>query len=102
MYPDLEDAGRAVREAAERVGNPRRAYAAALRRLGYRRPDQSRIGGLPRWVHANSFEGTDFFLLAQIEYEVPANNCVGDAAPIFIGVSRSDPSRILTDPFQTH
>lgn len=36
-------------------------------------------------------------LLAQIDYEPKANNCIGDAAPIYIGVSTTDPLRIETD-----
>ena len=40
-------------------------------------------------------------LLAQIAYEPAANNCIGDAAPIFIAVSATDPNRIETDASQS-
>ncbi|MGH7139446.1 MAG: hypothetical protein ACREHD_27185 [Pirellulales bacterium] len=39
--------------------------------------------------------------LAQIAYEPAANNCIGDAAPIYIAVNASDPTKIDTDSWQT-
>jgi hypothetical protein len=102
MVPDWEDAPPAVKAAASRLGDPVRQYRRSLRRLGYREPEASRIGGIPRFVQSDFFEGSDLFLLAQIEYEPPACNSIGDAAPIYVAVSASDPTRVVVDAGQSH
>jgi hypothetical protein len=86
---------------AGRFKNPDLAFIATLKRLGFRHNYRSRIGGFPTWVHDDTFDGSDFVFLAQIDYEPCANNCIGDAAPIYIAVSAKDPTRIEIDTFQS-
>jgi hypothetical protein len=90
-----------VATAASRFRNPGAAYERALGRLGFRHDFRSRVGGFPTWVHENTFDDDGFIFLAQIDYEPQANNCIGDAAPIYIAVSASDPTRIETDISQS-
>ena len=89
-----------IMTAATKFRNPSDAYEASLKRLGFRSVFRSRVGGYATWVHDNTLESDDMVLLAQIDYEPKANNCIVDAAPIYIGVSTAGPLRIETD-FQT-
>lgn len=91
----------AIAAAASRFWNPDAAFRASLRRLGFWHDFRSRVGGFPTWVHDNTLEQDDLVFLAQIDYEPDANNCIGDAAPIYVAVSASDPTRIETDAFQS-
>jgi hypothetical protein len=91
----------AIVAAASRFRNRDGAYRASLKRLHFWNDFRSRVGGFPTWVHDNTLEYDDMVLLAQIGYEPNANNCIGDAAPIYIAVSASDPTRIETDVFQS-
>jgi hypothetical protein len=59
------------------------------------------VGGFATWVHDNTLDHEDMIFVAQIAYEPDANNCIGDAAPIFIATCGSDPTRIETDVFQS-
>lgn len=80
-----------------------RTYEKSLKRLGFRwRNEDTQIGGYPTWVHDNTLDGEEMFFVAQIAYEPAANNCIGDAAPIFIAAHHSDPTRFETDPWQSH
>ena len=88
-----------IAAAASRFRNPDAAYTASLRRLRFLHDFRSRVGGFPTWVHDNTLDQDDMVFLAQIDYEPDANNCIGDAAPIYIAVSASDPTRIETDAF---
>jgi hypothetical protein len=100
-YPWAIDAAPDAFAAASRVGDPRAAYEAALKRLGFWHDMRSRVGGFPTWVHDATLDGDDMVFLAQIAHEPKANNCIGDAAPIFIAVSASDPTHVETDAFQS-
>ena len=91
----------AVASAASKFRDPNAAFIASLKRLRFWRNFRSRVGGFPTWVHDNTLDGDDMMFLAQIAYEPLANNCIGDAAPIYIAVYASDPTRIETDTFQT-
>ena len=91
----------AIAAAASRFRDPGAAYETTLERLGSWHDFRSRVGGYAAWVHDNTLEDDDMHLLAQIAYEPAANNCIGDAAPIFIAVSATDPSRIETDASQS-
>ncbi len=51
-------------------------------------------------MHDQTFDDDTVFL-AQIDYEPKAKNCIGDAAPIHIGVSNTEPVTIETDVFQS-
>jgi hypothetical protein len=101
-YPWWLDEIPAVRAAAEKLGDAGQACSDALKRLGAWHDIRSRVGGYANWVHDNTLEDDEFVLLAQIDYEPKANNCIGDAAPIFIAVSRHDPPRIEVDATQSH
>jgi hypothetical protein len=101
-YPWTMPRDPALMAAASKFGDPETAYSESLKRLGAWHDDRSRVGGYATWVHDNTLEDDDMVLLAQIAYEPSANNCIGDAAPIFIGVSRSDPTHIEVDATQTH
>lgn len=90
-----------VATAASRFRNPAAAYGRSLGRLGFRHDFRSRVGGFPTWVQETTFHDDEFIFLAQIDYEPQANNCIGDAAPIYIAASASDPTRIETDIFQS-
>lgn len=84
-------------------GSFNRVYEKSLKRLGFDSRDEcTQIGGYPTWVHENAIVDDGTFFVAQIAYEPAANNCIGDAAPIFIAAHRSDPTRFETDPWQTH
>lgn len=101
-YPDDIDRAPAALTAASKLGDPRAAYNAALKRIGFWHDFRSRVGGFPTWVHDDAtLAGDDMVFLAQIAHEPKAKNCIGDAAPIFIAVSASDPTVIATDPFQS-
>jgi|KBSMisStandDraft_5_1062788.scaffolds.fasta_scaffold122334_2 hypothetical protein len=100
-YPWSIDAAPDVFAEASRVGDPRAAYEGALKRLDFLHDMRSRVGGFPTWVHDATLDGDDTIFLAQIDYEPKANNCIGDAAPIFIAVSATDSTRIQTDCFQS-
>ncbi len=91
----------AIAEAASKFRNPVAAFHASLKRLGFWNDFRSRLGGFPTWVHDNTLDHNDLVFLAQIGFEPTANNCIGDAAPIYIAVSASDPTRIETDAFQS-
>jgi hypothetical protein len=91
----------AILAAASRFRNPEGAYVASLKRLRSWGDFRSRVGGYPTWVHDNTLEGDKMVFLAQIGYEPQANNCIGDAAPIYIAVSTTDPPRIEIDASQT-
>ncbi|MBI3828502.1 MAG: DUF1963 domain-containing protein [Planctomycetes bacterium] len=88
--------------AAAKFSDPNAAYRSSLKRLGFTDQFRSRIGGFPTWVHNDSLEYSDLIFLAQIDYEPKANNCIGDAAPIYIAVSASDPAKFETDVWQSH
>jgi hypothetical protein len=90
-----------IAAAASRFRDPEAAFAASLKRLGFWNEFCSRVGGFPTWVHDNTLDYDDMVFLAQIDYEPNANNCIGDAAPIYIAVSASDPTRIETDVLQS-
>ncbi len=77
------------------------AFAASLKRLRFWHNFRSRVGGFPTWVHDNTLDQDDMVFLAQIDYEPDANNCIWDAAPIYLAVSGRDPTRIETDVFQS-
>ena len=49
-------------------------------------------------MHDTTLGGDDMVFLAQIAHEPQAKNCIGDAAPIFIAVSTSDPIVIRDGP----
>lgn len=91
----------AIASAAGEFRNPNSAFEGSLKRLGFWHDFRSRIGGIPTWVHDNTLEDESMVFLAQIDYHPEANNCIGDAAPIYIAVSSADPSRIETDVFQS-
>ena len=91
----------AIVAAASRFRNPVAAYAASLKRLCFSQDFRSRVGGFPTWVHDNTLEQDDLIFLAQIGYEPGANNCIGDAAPIYVAVSANDPTRVETDVSQS-
>jgi len=101
-YPVYFHEHPAIKAAASEFANPDSAYRAALRRLGYHNDDFSHVGGYPKWVHDNTLDDGNLVFLAQIEYEVPADNCIGDATPIYIAFSSSDPTKIETDVWQSH
>ena len=90
-----------IAAAASRFKNPDAAITASLRRLRNLYDFRSRVGGFPTWVGDNTLEDDDMIFLAQIAYEPDANNCIADAAPIYIAVSAGDPSRIETDTWQS-
>lgn len=92
----------AIATAASKFRRPDAAFSASLKRLHYWHDFRSRVGGFPTWVHDNTLDQDDLVFLAQIDYEPKANNCIGDAAPIYIAVSAADPARIVTDVFQSH
>jgi len=100
-YPSRMDGHPEIQRAAAKFRNPEAAFVASLRRLKFFHDFRSRVGGFATWVHDNTLEGEDTVLLAQIDYEAEANNLIGDAAPIYIGVTRGDPPRIATDAFQS-
>jgi uncharacterized protein YwqG len=85
--------------AARNFRNPVAAFVKADKRVDCRDRFHSRMGGYPSWVHDATFEDDDF--LGQIDYEPKANNCIGDAAPIFLAVSRNDPMKVDTDVWQS-
>jgi hypothetical protein len=91
----------AIASAASNFWNPRAAIASSIRRLGWWDEFQSRVGGYPTWVHDNILDQDDLIFLAQIDYEPEANNCIGDAAPIYIAVTKDDPPKIETDFWQS-
>lgn len=99
--PTSESEWEAVHAAAARFWLPEAAVGASLRRLGINDDFQSRVGGYPRWVHDNTLDSDELIFLAQIDYEPEANNCIGDAAPIYIAVTRDDPPKIETDFWQS-
>lgn len=100
-YPWSMEGHPAIRAAASEFKHPHAAYRAALRRLGYQDRFFSRVGGFPTWVHDNTLEGDGLVFLAQIDYEPQAENCIGDAAPIYIAFSATEPATIETDVFQS-
>ena len=100
-YPWRMDDHPGIRGAASAFRNPLAAYQASLNRLGYRYQFASRVGGFPTWVHDNTLEREGLLFLAQIDYEPKANNCIGDAAPIFIAVTTEGPLRIEVDATQS-
>lgn len=100
-YPWSMERFPAIVAAASRFRNPHAAYAASLKRLRFWHDFRSRVGGFPTWVHDNTLDADGMVFLAQIDYEPRANNCIGDAAPIYIAVSASDPPQIETDVFQS-
>jgi uncharacterized protein YwqG len=100
-YPWSLDRHDAILKAATQFRNPRGAYNQALKRVGYREPFFSRVGGFPTWVHDNTLEDEDMIFVAQINYEPSAKNGIGDAAPIYIAVSASDPMIFETDVWQS-
>lgn len=100
-YPWSMDKYPGIVEAARRFKDPEQAYCDSLKRLGFWHEFRSRVGGFPTWVHDSTLEYDDLVHLAQIDYEPKANNCIQDAGPIFIAVSKSDPTRIETDAFQS-
>lgn len=89
-----------VHAAAAAFRDPLRAYWASLKRLGY--TSFSRIGGHPYWVHDDALLDQAPTFLGQINYEINVNNCIGDAAPVFLATSSSDPMTVLSDLFQSH
>jgi hypothetical protein len=102
-YPTMIDGFPALAAAAARVGNVQAAFEAALKRVGFWNECRSRVGGHPTWVHDDTFRGdNDLIFLAQVDYEPDANNCIGDAAPIYVAVSATEPRRVVTDVFQSH
>lgn len=90
-----------IAAAASRFRNRDAAFTSSLKRLRFWNDFRSRVGGFPTWVHDNTLDYDDMVFLAQIGYEPYANNCIGDAAPIYIALSASDPTRIETDVFQS-
>ncbi len=100
-YPWSMESFPTIANAASKFRNPRAAYSACLRRLRFLHDFRSRVGGFPTWVHDNTLDQNDMLFLAQIAYEPLANNCIGDAAPIYIAASPSDPPRVETDVFQS-
>jgi len=100
-YPREMERFPATVAAASRFRDPLAAYIASLKRLGFWHDFRSRVGGFPTWVHDNTLDEDDLVFLAQIDYEPKANNCIADAAPIFIAVSANDPPRIETDVSQS-
>jgi hypothetical protein len=100
-YPWSMERFPAIVAAASKFRKPNEAYWASLKRLRSYDKFQSRVGGFPTWVHDNTLEYDDMVFLAQIDYEPDANNCIGDAAPIFIAMSASDPTWIETDVTQS-
>jgi uncharacterized protein YwqG len=99
-YPHSLKGHPEIMATAAKFLNPQMAFNQSRKRLGYRHEYLSRIGGYPSWVHDATFEDGDF--LGQIEYEPDANNCIGDAAPIFLAVSPEDPRTVDTDCWQSH
>jgi hypothetical protein len=85
--------------AARNFRNPVAAFLKADKRVNGRNRFHSRMGGYPSWVHDETFE--DDVFLGQIDYEPKANNCIGDAAPIFLAVSRDDRMKVETDVWQS-
>jgi hypothetical protein len=100
-YPSSMERFPAIAAAASQFKNPEAAYAASLKRLGFWHDFRSRVGGFPTWVQDNTLDQDDLVFLAQIDYEPKVNNCIGDAAPIYIPVSALDPTQIETDVFQS-
>jgi hypothetical protein len=100
-YPWSMEGFPAIVKAASAFRNPELAYLESLKRLGFWHEFRSRVGGFPTWVHDNTLDGEDMVFVAQIDYERKANNCIGDAAPIFIASTKDDPPRIETDVFQS-
>lgn len=100
-YPWSGTSAPGIHEAAAAFKDPEEAYVASLKRIGAWAEFFSRVGGYPTWVHENTLEHDDLIFLVQIAHEPLANNCIQDAAPIYIAFSKSDPSRIETDTFQS-
>jgi uncharacterized protein YwqG len=102
-YPTMLEGFPDLAAAAARVGDAQAAFESALKRLGFWNECRSRVGGYPTWVHDDTFRGEDgLIFLAQIDHEPDANNCIQDAAPIYIAVSTAEPPRVVTDVFQSH
>jgi hypothetical protein len=98
-YPHSLQSHPEIMTAAAKFRNPYPAYQNSLERLGFRNEFRSRIGGFPTWVHDATFDDEQF--LGQIDYEPQANNCIGDAAPIFMATSPEDPMKVETDCWQS-
>lgn len=87
--------------AALKFRDPNAAFDGSLKRIGCNSDFRSRIGGYPTWVHDYTLDAEDTVFLAQIAFERNANNCIGDAAPIYITASPTDPTRIDIDATQS-
>ena len=78
-------------------------YMKSLKRIGYQPHDEhTQIGGYPTWVHDNTLDDDELIFIVQFAYEPEANNCLGDAAPVFIAAHRADPTRFEVDSSQSH
>src|SRR5262245_35977157 len=100
-YPYVWERHPAIVAAASKFKKPEAAYADSWKRIGWYGEFFSRVGGYPSWVHDNTLEHDDYVFVAQIAYEPDANNCIGDAAPIYIAALASDPTKFVTDAFQS-
>ena len=102
-YPQSPEGFHDVEAASSKFRDAYSAYVSSLKRIGFWRHEmQSRIGGFPAWVCDCEFVDDSMIFLGQIDYEPKANNSILDAAPIYIAVSASDPTKIETEIFQTY
>ncbi len=90
-----------VAAALAKFKEPKEAYAKAIKRVYDGGDFVSRVGGVASVVQSDWLEHEDVVFVAQIDYEPQANNCIGDAAPIYIAMHRDDPTRFETDPWQS-
>lgn len=100
-YPYVWQKHPAIVAAASRFKDPEAAYVASCKRMGWSGQFFSRVGGYPTWVHDNTLEHDDYVFVAQIDNEPDANNCIGDAAPVYIAALARDPTKFVTDAFQS-
>ena len=100
-YPYVWEKHASIVAAASKFKNPEAAYVDSWKRIGWYGQFFSRVGGYPSWVHENTLEHDKFIFVAQIDYEPDANNCIQDAGPIYIAALASDPTRFVTDAFQS-
>jgi hypothetical protein len=82
---------------------PEAAYIRSLKWIGYGSVEYaSRVGLYPTWVHGDTMDDDDLVFLTQLAFEPKANNCIGDAAPLYIASHRSNPSRFEFDAWQSY
>lgn len=102
-YPYAWERHPEIVAAASKFKNPESAYADSWRRIGWWGRSFSRVGGYASWVHDNTLEeDDDCIFVAQIDFEPDANNCIQDAAPIYIAALANEPTQFVTDAFQSH